>query len=331
MYIEDHYWELMGKQVSNDISLQEEKELMHWIEQDASRATMLKNLQQIWWDKTLTYGENIQVDQDLAWERVKQRLQVNKPNEQPVKVKPLFRFWQIAATIALVCVLGISIYRISTPKMIAIATLAGEHKKVVLPDGSQVWLNENSEISYQANFANHSERNLELHGEAFFEVTKNKTKPFIVDAGKSKIEVLGTSFDVRVNKNGSAKVSLFTGKISFKNKQNVGEGLTLIPGDVGNCQQDGALSKSTYSDANFMFWKTQKLEFTNVSVAHVLKDVEKYYKVQFLIKDTALSTRKMTSSFQGDSVEQVISILELLLDVRITKTTTSSYTIQAIN
>jgi ferric-dicitrate binding protein FerR (iron transport regulator) len=59
--------------------------------------------------------------------------------------------------------------------------------------------------------------------------------------------------------------------------------------------------------------------------------VEKYYKVQFLIKDTALSTRKMTSSFQGDSIEEVISILELVLDVQIIKRTTSSYTIQAIN
>ncbi len=327
MNIEEHYWELMSKKVSHDISCQEEEELMHWIEQDANRVRLLEDLHQIWWDKTQIYGQDIQVDSRLAWERVKQRLM---PALQPVKVKPLFSFWQIAASIALICVLGFSIYWINMPKMISIVTLAGEHKKVVLPDSSQVWLNENSEVCYKANLVSSSVRKIELRGEAFLEVTKDKTRPFIVDAGKSKIEVLGTSFDVRVAMDGSTKVSLFTGKVSFKSKQGSKSALTLLPGDVGNCQQDGTLRKSTYSDTNFMFWKTKKLEFDNVSVARVLEDLEKYYKVKFFVKDDGLSVRKITSSFQGDSIERVIGILEPLLDVQISKINTASYTIQAV-
>ena len=151
-----------------------------------------------------------------------------------------------------------------------------------------------------------------------FEVVKNEAKPFLVEAGKTNIQVLGTSFDINTIGHELVKVSVFTGKVSFKRKNNSEDELILVSGEVGSCQHEGPLVKESYSDTNFMFWKTKRLEFVASPMDQVLKTIEKYYGVQFLVKDPRLLSRKVTTSFQEDSINDIVHILESLLDSQIT-------------
>ena len=97
-----------------------------------------------------------------------------------------------------------------------ITVVAGNDQKnilVSLPDGSKIYLNRNSEFSYRKNFGKHG-RNVKLTGEAFFEISPDVSKPFIIDAGKAKVKVVGTSFNVITNNRESAvEVFVKTGKV----------------------------------------------------------------------------------------------------------------------
>ena len=323
----ERYWELISKYLSGNITLPEVEELMQWVDKDNEHADMFKELQQVW-EKSQTYGQDFDPDTTLAWDNVQQRLKKNKIKSMPaVKVRSINRYWQVAAAIAFLCVMGVFFYKIIKDQTIEIATIKGEHKEVVLPDGSKVWLNEQSFLAYAADFNKKAERNVELKGEAFFEVTKNPKKPFIIAAGETQTQVLGTSFNVKSSSEGKVTVAVFTGKVSFKPINDPKQELILLPGDEGNYKENGLIAKSHYTNTNFMFWKNKKLEFNNIPLKDVLKDIENHYKVKFILKDQDLASRKITSYFDGDSLDQVNALLEDLLEVRITKTN-NSYLIQ---
>ncbi len=322
---QERYWELISKYLSNNIALSEIEELMQWVDKDNEHADMLKELQQVW-KHSKTYGQDFDPDITLAWKNVEQRLQSPVKNLRPAK--SITRYFQVAAAIAFLCVMGVVFYKLIKNDTIEFATLKGQHKEVTLPDGSKIWLNEQSSLTYEPDFNKEKERHVELRGEAFFEVTKNPKKPFIIKAGKTQTQVLGTSFNVKsCSEGGNVAVAVFTGRVSFKLIDKPQQAVILLPGDKGEYKEDGSISKSHYQNTNFMFWKSRKLEFNNMAVADVLKDIEIHYKVKFILKDPDIASRKITSYFDGDSLDQVITLLEDLLDVRITKAN-NSYLIQ---
>ncbi|MGB4774349.1 MAG: FecR domain-containing protein [Daejeonella sp.] len=318
------YWELISKYLSGNITTPEAEQLMEWVNKDNEHANMLKELQQVW-DKSKTYGQDFDPDITLAWKNLEQRLEhTDVKIIQSVKTRSVNRYWQVAAAIVFLCVLSILSYRGIKNRTIEVATAKGEHKETVLPDGSKIWLNEQSSLSYKADFNKDPERQVEIKGEVFFEVTKNPEKPFIILAGKTQTQVLGTSFNVRsVYAEDEVIVSVFTGRVSFKPKDRFKQEIILLPGDEGKYTGNGSLSKSHYINTNFMFWKNKKLEFNNVPVIDVLKEIESCYHIKFILKDPAIASRKITSYLDGYSLNQVNVLLEDLLEVKITKTDNS--------
>jgi transmembrane sensor len=324
---EEQYWELISKYLSNNITLPEIEELMQWVDKDSEQADLFKELQQVW-EYSQTYGQEFNPDTELAWEKVEKRLlQDTSKSLYPVKIRSTNRYWQIAAAIGLLCVMSVFFYRIIRTDTTEFATIKGEHKQLLLPDGSKIWLNEQSSLAYTADFNKGTERHVELKGEAFFEVAKNPKRPFIIKAGKTQTQVLGTSFNIKSVFEEQVTVAVFTGRVSFKSKDEPQHELILLPGDKGEYKGNGSISKSHYNNTNFMFWKSKKLEFNNVAVADVLKDIEDHYHVKFVLKDPDIASRRITSYFDGDSLDQVNTLLEDLLEVRITKAN-NSYIIQ---
>ncbi len=104
--------------------------------------------------------------------------------------------------------------------------------KVELPDGSTIFLNRNSQLSYRSNF-NGRGRNVNLKGEAFFEIAPDATKPFIIDAGNARVRVVGTSFNV-ITRNSESAVEVYvkTGKVLLSDNSGSKE-LALDPGYIG--------------------------------------------------------------------------------------------------
>jgi ferric-dicitrate binding protein FerR (iron transport regulator) len=221
-------------------------------------------------------------------------------------------FMRVAA-VALI-LLGISaavLYFVSSDSMsrkIVVATGNSQvNYKVSLPDGSSIFLNRNSELTYHSNFGKHS-RAVALAGEAFFDIAHDPLKPFIIDAGKASVRVVGTSFNVITNNTDSAvEVFVRTGKVMLSN--NTGnKNLLLEPGYVGT--MDSKVSeKKINSNPNYLAWQTKKLEYNGQTLDIVFKDLKHVYNMDIVADDPAILNNTWVTTIDNQSRETIIRLI----------------------
>lgn len=206
---------------------------------------------------------------------------------------------------------------------ISISTANGEQKTILLPDSSQVHLNAGSELSYPSVFPD-AERKVELKGEAFFEVTRNTSKPFIVKANTVRTTVLGTSFNVKAYQpDSTVSVTVATGKVKveaghspdFFEKEAV-----LTPGlgaryslksrafDIGEADTTAARG-----------WKEGLFVFNNESLAAIFTVLERVYNVRFKTNDPALLSCKYAITLDKLNVDEAIAKLNLFGEIVFTR------------
>ncbi len=171
---------------------------------------------------------------------------------------------------------------ISTPK--------GGQYQMTLADGSRVWLNAASSLRFPVAFSG-KERIVELTGEAYFEVAKNKSKPFKVKvAGTSEVEVLGTHFNINAYADETAvTTTLLEGKVKVNgNNAAAGNGLVLIPGEQSHFYTNGELTKNKTADAEAVLaWKNGKFNFGDeASIETVMRQVARWYDVEVEYRGT---------------------------------------------
>ncbi|MGV3508528.1 MAG: FecR family protein [Sphingobacteriaceae bacterium] len=314
---EEKYWNLMSRYLANELSLEETEELLTWLDDDPARADLLKELQDTW-DATKNYPENFNVDTSAGWQKL--RTLIDQQERPKVRTLSKVAWIGIAASFLLVAFVGFLGYKnLTQTKLVEITTIEGQNTEIMLPDGSKVWLNENSTLSYPDDFNEDAKREVKLKGEAFFEVTKNPERPFIIEAGKTVTRVLGTSFNVRQDNQGSIKVSVVTGKVSFQPAENSRQELILLPGDAGVITKEGYSAKSKFGNQNFLYWKSRQLAFTNATLSEVLKTVENAYHVKFHLNEEELLNRRITTSFNQIPLSEVLEVIEVLLDLKIKK------------
>ncbi|MEH3112831.1 FecR family protein [Pedobacter terrae] len=165
---------------------------------------------------------------------------------------------------------AISYNTIQTPK--------GGQYQVILPDGTKVWLNAASSLKYPEVF-NGSERRVELSGEAYFEVAKNKTQPFHVKNQRQDVEVLGTHFNINSYlDNNTIKTTLLEGRVRITNGQSV---KILKPGEQAIAEVSGdGIRLATGVDTNDeTAWKNGLFQFNNADLKSILKQLERWYNV----------------------------------------------------
>ncbi len=172
----------------------------------------------------------------------------------------------------------------STPK--------GGQYRLVLPDGTKVWLNAASSITYPATFAG-AVRNIKMTGEVYFEVAHDPSKPFMVDInGEGAVEVLGTSFNINAYKdNGTVKTTLMNGKLrvgSASAKQTTSDAVILSPGQQAIQETETSSGSNVHSLrvindvdlAQVVAWKNGIFDFTGASFQTLMKEVERWYNVE---------------------------------------------------
>ncbi len=244
--VDGKYWNLMSRYLSNELSLQETEELLEWLDEDPVRTSLLRELQDTW-DKTRDYPVNFKVDTRAAWQNLKSNF---KPEEREKKVSLLtpLRLAGIIASALIILFSGISAYhyyRKTHNKLFTAETPPGEHRQIVLPDGSKVWLNSSSSISYAENFSDGDLRKVTLKGEGFFDVTLNVERPFCVQAGKTVIRVSEALFNLRQDQAGSVKVSVLAGKVSILPEGSPGHELVLQAGEERLISKESHAGKSS--------------------------------------------------------------------------------------
>jgi len=206
--------------------------------------------------------------------------------------------------------------KLATKMFVEIATLQGEKKEVVLPDSSHVWLNSGSKLKYASQFVK-KERKVYLEGEAYFEVFKDPSKPFVIEAGNSVTRVLGTAFNLCARKGESYVVVTVTeGKVAFGSKE-AATPVHLKPGDKGILNTGThQTEKVVNEDPNFLAWKTGKLIFRNTPLSQVALKLTDFYGRSIRVENAGKADIPFTSTFDHQSLRDVITIIELSLQVK---------------
>lgn len=268
------------------------------------------------WEKENVFKNFASIDVDADWLLVKQKVENNK--RKKLKIKSLRLAMSIAAVFALsLCISYAYLYNnvVGFGKYIEYASLA-QKSVLILPDGTKVSLNKNSKIIYPKHFTQ-THRDIELMGEAFFDVKRDITKPFTIKAGDAIIEVLGTSFNV-INKNGKVvEVNVKSGKVSLKNKQTK-KRIFLTVGEKGILRKN-ILKHLRNKNKNYDSWNTGVLVFKNTPVAVALRDIEAYYGVKIILNTNKLDDMSFTNTFKNISIYDVMEEMELLFKLSVVK------------
>jgi len=192
----------------------------------------------------------------------------------------------------------------------------GTQAKVELADGTIVFLNSGSKLRFPQTFDNQKTRKVKLDGEGYFSVTKNGKQPFIVEANRLDIKVLGTKFNVDAYAdNELVLVTLVEG--SVKIQDNSGEEnkdlMELLPNQVASLNlADNTLIKTDVSDLNkYTAWINGRIVFFNDPIQTVVKKLENWYNVDIVIADKRLENYSFTGTFIDEPLEQVLNMLSL--------------------
>jgi transmembrane sensor len=268
-----------------------------------------------------------------------------KPSKSPV----LRKWWRYAAAVACLVPLGIftnhyflkgkTLPENKTAKRNEIVSKSGTRTRLMLPDGSQVWLNSGSKLNYSDDFDKNL-REVDLEGEAFFDVTKDAKRPFIVHVSSINIKVVGTAFDVKsYPQDETVETTLLRGIIEVSRKdnpnapmvilkpneklifsknldaglqRNAGDSLskfkTLVVGKISVAPVSKAIPDSNKVETS---WVYNRLVFDGDSFQELAEKMERWYNVQILFKDKELFRYRFKGAFANETVKEALNALKL--------------------
>lgn len=190
-----------------------------------------------------------------------------------------------------------------------LSTPTGGQYNIILADGTKVYLNAVSSIKYPTQF-NGDKRIVELEGEAYFEVAKNKSKPFIVKSDNQSIEVLGTHFNVHSYNNESViKTTLLEGSVAvtYKNQKSI-----LKPGQQSDVSDSFSKIKVREVDTEeAVAWKNGRFKFDNADLKNVMRQLERWYGIKVEYRGDVSDVRFNGGTFRNKNLSEVLKVLEL--------------------
>lgn len=194
-------------------------------------------------------------------------------------------------------------------------TKKGERVTIPLSDGSIIFMNSDSRLTYPQFFSD-SVRLVELTGEAFFSVKSNANQPFIVKTGNSFTEVVGTEFNIRF-RNNRLNVIVTKGKISLYDESRQ-ERISVNKGELITYDDSSGFSHPRKVDIRpYIAWRENKLAFIKSPFTEVLNEIERQFNVNITIKNLGSKNKTLTGFFDADSLDEVLSKIALAMDVHI--------------
>lgn len=188
---------------------------------------------------------------------------------------------------------------------------AGQRAELMLADGTKVWLNSRSTLTFPGSFKGNI-RNVKLDGEGYFAVTKNVEQPFIVETNKCNVKVLGTEFNVMAYAADSVwETSLLEGAVEILVPGSNNSGMRLEPNMMASLK-DNRLVKGRIKEADYFLWREGLLCFNDISVRDMIEKLKLYYGVDIVVNNTRILKNRYTGKFRTkDGVEHVLKVLKL--------------------
>ena len=188
---------------------------------------------------------------------------------------------------------------------------AGQRAELMLADGTKVWLNSRSTLTFPGSFKGNI-RNVKLDGEGYFAVTKNVEQPFIVETNKCNVKVLGTEFNVMAYAADSVwETSLLEGAVEILVPGSNNSGMRLEPNMMASLKGN-RLVKGRIKEVDYFLWREGLLCFNDISVRDMIEKLKLYYGVDIVVNNTRILKNRYTGKFRTkDGVEHVLKVLKL--------------------
>ena len=292
--------DILYKFFEGNASFEEDAAVKQWMEESAeNRLAFLKDRKLF--DAMLLLGN------EEIIKNGKKRFSINLSSLRTELIK-------IAAVVAITLGGSYFYYQSSLEKeLMAMQTItvpAGQRINITLVDGTNVWLNARTSLSYPVKFGKNN-RQVVLDGEAYFDVTKDKSKPFIVQTDNYNVEVLGTQFDVNAySETGEFETTLMSGSVKVASASDSTQKITLKPNNKVFLQ-DGKLHVTAVDDYNPYRWKEGLICFKNETFTSIMKDFEKYYGLTIQVKNKNVFKYVYTGKFrQTDGIDYALRVLQ---------------------
>ncbi|MGJ7032148.1 FecR family protein [Niabella hirudinis] len=327
--------ELIRKKESGEITLLEQKELNEALAADESYAQILQSLKLLSGADPLFNRER--GEEAAGLERLRKRIRQSEKQSRSLIARIPGR-WMAAAAVFFILIAGGLFYVLMSPPRQSreaanvIATNKGSRTNLILPDGSKVWVNADSRLTYDHEFGAKT-RSVYLSGEAYFEVAKDKAHPFIVHTQLMDVRAVGTAFNVRSYKDETnAQATLMegvvevafrrkgTGKILLKPMEKV-----IVRNEVPAAAREKDLPEIAVVKVNYdtieaaapeTRWLRNRLVFSQERLETIVKSLERYYGCTIRVRDTVLLHRRLSGIFQDESLPEILETFKLAAGVK---------------
>ncbi|WP_107822305.1 FecR family protein [Mangrovibacterium marinum] len=310
--------EIIGRYLMRAESAEERHVLEQW-ENDSPENHSFVNLLKQYWE----HPEKPETTERMesAKGRLLVRTNENMAGRSSGKLRLMnLNFGRIAAVLLIaLSIVGVTAYflgrqnALSVQDQFVISTLPGQKSKVKLPDGTNVWINSDSELDYSTDRKN---RVVHLRGEAYFEVAHSKDHPFVVKLGGWDIRVLGTKFNVSNYPESEVReASLLEGKIAVETENHKND-MEIVPGERISYYaktKDIVTQKASVKDD--ILWKDGVLSFNNDSFREIVFRLEKYYGVRFEYNPNDFKNIHYTGQIDNLSLRNVLEFMSLTMPV----------------
>lgn len=305
--------EITNKYLAGQCSEEELTEVNAWIRESDENARQLFRMEEVY---HLGKFDHYADEQRIA--HAEKRLYKQLEQEEQKKNKMLYirRLMKYAAIlIATLFVGGGAGYwfynEAEEHQMLVAVANDGIVKEIVLPDGTKVWLNNAATLKYPREFSE-KERNVYLEGEAYFEVTKNRHKPFTVESDAMRVRVLGTTFNFKCDKRYQiAEASLIEGEIEVKGNRDEGQ-IILAPGQRAELNRNSGRLTVKQVDAKLdAVWHDNLIPFNKANIFTIAKSLERFYDVKIILSPDIRSDKTYSGVLKKKStIESVLQSLQ---------------------
>jgi len=266
--------------------------------------------------------EQISPDTRRAWEKLHRRLMAEgliPAREATARNRVLLPLVRIAAVALLLMGFTALIYFLAGRKpaveMVNLNT-GNETGTLVktLADGSVIYIAQNSSFSYPVEFESGS-RNVELKGEAFFDIAPDPEKPFIIETKEATITVLGTAFDVRTGNGKGFELLVDRGTVSVTLKNDPSQSERVTAGEKVSAT-DETLMVSKQANDETASWYRQRMHFKDELLGNIIIVLNRNFNTTFVLADDEVGMHRMTVTFQDESPETITQLICVTLNLR---------------
>lgn len=327
--------ELLARYLADTASESERNDVEAWLSESEANARELATYRLIWDHTASMKKSSVAVDTDAAWNKMKGKMASGKtstpapevstreasPREaKTIDFRPEVRKRRLPLTVWAAAMIAILVMAFGwffliadkTPESLNVATINNTTEQI-LPDGTKVFLNYNSKLTYTKTFAGDL-RTVSLQGEAFFDVKPDASHPFVIQANGTEIRVLGTSFNVKAYNEAPVRVDVATGKVRVSKDSHRVE---LVKGQSAEVLKDSI--RSLQANMNLMGYRTQIYEFNAADLQDVVSSIRDGYHVDVRLSNEKIAQCRLTIRFEKEPVDATLSVIAETLDLNLRK------------